>query len=143
MNPSTRKFLIPFLIVDFLFFMALAMWWFHPHLRPSSGKMVLHVVLRKPESKLTEIDVINDGDNSGSLDAAVDVSWPDADLVDAKGLGSYDQTSTGRRSERFFLSSGHSASMLAPGATSAIGWVKLTDDVPVMAEVESDKAAPQ
>jgi len=97
--------------------------------------MALRVDLRSPESKLTEIDLVNDGNASGPVTAAVDVSWPDADLVDAKGLGPYGETSTGRRSERFFPLPSATPATLAPGATCAIGWVKLTDNVPVHAEI--------
>ena len=133
MSPSAKKFLIPFIAVDLLFFAGLAIWWIHPHL--PVGKMVLRVDLRSPESKLTEIDLVNDGNASGPVTATVDVSWPDADLVDAKGLGPYGETSTGRRSERFFPQSSATPATLAPGATCAIGWVKLTDNVPVHAEI--------
>jgi hypothetical protein len=120
--------------------MALAVWFIHEQVRKrtTAGQANMQVQLRHPESKLTEVDVVNNGNASGPVTVKVDVSWPDADLVDAKGLSNYDQTDTGRRSVQFFPIMGQKANELSPGSTTAIGWVKLTDDVSVHAEIASD-----
>ena len=138
MKDGVKKFLIPFLIVDVLFMAALAVWLIRPRIRAAVGKPDMQVQLRHPESKLTEIDLINNGNAAGPVNVSIDVSWPDADLVDAKGLSQYDQTDTGRRSLRLFPLASAAGATLSPGQTCAIGWVKLTDDVPVHAEIATD-----
>jgi hypothetical protein len=136
---GAKKFLIPFLIVDILFMAAIAFWLIGPRIRSRmAGKPEMQIELRHPESKLTEIDLINNGNASGPVTVSIDVSWPDADLVDAKGLSQYDQTDTGRRSLRFFPTASAAGVNLSPGETFAVGWVKLTDDVPVRAEIVTD-----
>ncbi len=138
MSDRVKKFLVPFLVVDILFMAALAFWLIRPRIRAAGGKPDMQVQLRHPESKLTEIDLINNGTAIGPVNVSVDVSWPDADLVDAKGLSQFDQTDTGRRSLRLFPQASATGATLSPGQTCAIGWVKLTDDVPVHAEITTD-----
>jgi hypothetical protein len=135
---GVKKFLIPFFIVDILFMAALVFWLIPRRIRAEAGRPDMQVQLRHPESKLTEIDLINNGNAAGPVNVSIDVSWPDADLVDAKGLSQYDQTDTGRRSLRLFPQASGSGVTLAPGETCAIGWVKLTDDVPVRAEIATE-----
>jgi hypothetical protein len=138
---GVKKFLIPFLVVDVLFLAALGFWLIHGRIRAAAGEPDIQVQLRHPESKLTEIDLINDGNAAGPVNVSIDVSWPDADLVDAKGLSRYDQTDTGRRSLRLSPQASGSGVTLAPGETCAVGWVKLTDDVPVRAEIATDSGS--
>jgi hypothetical protein len=139
---GVKKYLVPFLVVDLLFFAAIAFWLIYPRMRPPAGKAVMRVELRHPENKLTEIDLVNDGNAAGAVTASVDVSWPDADLVDAKGLSQYTETDTGRRSLRFYPDpSLHAGTPLSPGEPCVIGWVKLTDDVPVHAEIVTDSSS--
>jgi hypothetical protein len=135
-NPQVKKFLVPFLVADVIFFVALALYLI-PRFRPSaaSGKAEIRVDIRHPESKLTEIDLVNNGSASGLVTAVVDINWPDADLVEAKALSNYIETETGRRSARFSPPTTQPAATLAPGQPIAIGWVKLTDDVPVNAVI--------
>jgi len=71
---------------------------------------------------------------------SVEVSWPDADLVEAKGLQQYSEIDTSRRSIRFDPQPSAPAIMVSPGQPSAIGWIKLTDDVPVRAEIVTPSA---
>lgn len=140
MSPGTKKILVPFVIVDILFMAALATWWFRPRFHSPFGKPEFQVQLRQPESKLTEIDLINNGTAAGSVTISIDVSWPDADLVDAKGLSNYTETDTSRRSVRFFPQPSQPVGTLSPGQPCAIGWVKLTDNVPVHAEIADNSA---
>jgi hypothetical protein len=140
-NAGVKKFLIPFLIVDILFMSALVVWFIHPRFHYPTGKPDMQVQLRHPESKLTEIDLINNGTAAGPVTVSIDISWPDADMVDAKGLSHYNETDTGRRSLRFFPQPSTPTPTLAPGETCAVGWVKLTDDVPVHAEIMSDSSS--
>lgn len=138
MSAGVKKFLIPFIVIDSLFVAALAFWLIHRQLRIATGRPEIHVELRHPESKLTEIDLVNGGNLAAPLTVSVDISWPDADLVDAKGLSQYIETDTSRRSLRFYPQPSLPAVMLSPAVPCAIGWVKLTDDVPVHAEIASD-----
>lgn len=136
MNPQVKKFLIPFLVADVIFFAALAFYLIpRLHHPAASGKPDIRVDLRHPESKLTEIDLVNNGSAPGPVTATVDITWPDADLVEAKALSNYVETETGRRSARFSPPTTQPAATLAPGQPIAIGWVKLTDDVPVNGEI--------
>jgi hypothetical protein len=140
-NPRVKTFLIPFIVVDTLFCAAVVFWVIHQrqHNGPSAqGKPDIHINLRYPEAKLTEIDLINTGNAPGPLAVAVDVTWPDADLVDAKGLSQFDEMDTGRRSLRFHPQPSLHDATLPPGQPFAIGWLKLTDDVPVHAQFAAD-----
>ena len=142
MSPGVKKFFIPFAVVDLICMAALAIWWFRPRLHSLPGSPDFRVELRHPENKLTEIDLVNSGNAAGAVTVSVDVSWPDADLVDAKGLSQYTETDTGRRSLRFYPDpSLHAGTPLSPGEPCVIGWVKLTDDVPVHAEIVTDSSS--
>jgi hypothetical protein len=142
-NAGVKKFLIPFIIVDTLFFTGLAFWFFHRQLGTALvGKPDFNLDIRHPESKLTEIDLVNRGNGPGAVnDLSIDVSWPDADLVEAKGLSQFSVSDTGRRSERFFLAPSVAAMQVTPGQPVAVGWVKLTDDVPVRGEIVANSEA--
>jgi hypothetical protein len=134
-SAAIRKFLIPFLIVDVIFCLALAAWFLRGRL---GGKPDLQIDIRHPEAKLTEIDLINKGTGPAPLFISVDVSWPDAELVDAKGLSQFNEIDSGRHSVKFYPQPGLHDSNLAPGNTWGVGWLKLTDDVPLHAEISSD-----
>jgi hypothetical protein len=145
-NRRVKTFVIPFLVVDTLFIAAIVFWVVYQRQRPASigqGKPDIHISLRHPEAKLTEIDLTNTGDAPGPLAVAVDVTWPDADRVDAKGLSQFDEIETGRRSLRFQPQPSLHDATLPPGQPFAVGWLKLTDDVPVHAEFATDSAATQ
>ena len=146
MNPRVKTFLIPFVVVDTLFLAAIVLWVVYQRQHHGSiglGKPDIQITLRHPEAKLTEIDLSNTGDAPGALAVAVDVTWPDADLVDAKGLSQFDAMDTGRRSLRFQPQPSLHDATLPPGQPFAIGWLKLTDDVPLHAEFVTDSAATQ
>ncbi len=108
-----------------------------------AGKPDIQVVLRPLEAKLTEIDLLNKGNAPGSLDLAVDVSWQDADLDRTQGLAGFDEIDTGRMGVRFHPRKWPSASELSPGENRAIGWVQLTDQSPLHAEIVTGPAATQ
>jgi len=141
-SPGAKKFLVPFIIVDTLFFAALGFWFFHRQVTTALvGKPDFSLDIRHPESKLTEIDLINRGNGAGEINGlSIEVSWPDAELVEAKGLSQFNVTETGRRSERFFLSPSPAVSV-SPGQPIAVGWVKLTDDVAVRGEIVANSGA--
>jgi hypothetical protein len=136
-NPALKKFLIPFVTVDLIFCIVVVLWL--THRGPGhgwGGKPDFHVEMRHLESKLTEIDLVNRGKASGPVNKmAVEVTWPDAELVDAKGLTPFSETSTGRRGERFFIQGSAAPVIAKPGQPVGVGWVKLTDDVPINAEI--------
>lgn len=142
MNPGVKKFLVPFLVVDAIFCAGIV--WYvlclRQHPAASSAAPDIRVELRHPEPNLTEIDLVNDGNEPGPLAVDIAVSWPDADYVDAKGLSSFDEIETGRRSLRFHPEASLDGTQILPGKPQAIGWVKLTDDVPVHAEIVSESA---
>jgi hypothetical protein len=134
-NPALKRFLIPFLIVDLIFVLTLAAWFLKGKV---DGKPDIQVEMRHPEPKLTEIDLINKGSGSGPIFISVDVSWVDADLVDAKGVSQFGEIDTGRHSLRFYPLPAVRDTKLSPGSPWAVGWIKLTDDVPLHAEISSD-----
>jgi hypothetical protein len=144
-SPQLKKFLIPFLVVDAVFCAGVVFYVFHVRGGGSgwAGKADLRVELRHPEAKLTEIDLVNDGTAPGMVAVSVDVTWPDAEFVDAKGLSSFDEVETGRRSLRFEPEATLAGVKIEPGKPEAVGWVKLTDDVPVRAEIDTGGGASQ
>jgi hypothetical protein len=135
-NPALKRFLIPFLIVDALFFLILAAWLLKG--KVVGGKPDIQIETRHPEPKLTEIDLINKGTGAGPIFIAVDVSWVDADLVDAKGVSQFGEIDTGRHSVRFYPLPALKSTTLSPGSPWAVGWIKLTDDVPLHADISAD-----
>jgi len=137
LNPRVKTILIPFLVVDAIFLAVLAFWLVHRR-GNSPANTVVRIELRHLESKLTEIDLVNDGDSAGPIAISVDVSWPDADLVEARGLSQFIETDTGRRSLRFYLQPSVANVTVTPGQPDAIGWIKLTDDVPVHADIAAN-----
>ena len=144
MNPRVKTFVIPFVVVDTLFCAAIVFWVVYQRQHHGSigrGKPDIHINLRHPEAKLTEIDLTNTGNAPGPLAVAVDVTWPDADLVDAKGLSQFDAMDTGRRSLRFQPQPSLHDATLPPGQPYAVGWLKLTDDVPIHAEIATDSTS--
>jgi hypothetical protein len=142
-NRRVKTLLIPFVIVDALFFAAIIFWVVHQRHGSFAGKPDIRINLRQPESKLTEIDLTNAGNAPGPVAAAVDVTWPDADLVDARGLSQFDEVETGRRSLRFRPQPSLRDVTLPPGQPFAVGWLKLTDDVPVHAQFAAESSATQ
>jgi hypothetical protein len=145
-NRRVKPFLIPFVVVDAAFLAAIVFWVIYqrqPHGSTAPGKPDIHIILRPLEAKLTEIDLTNSGNAPGSPAVAVDVTWPEADLVDAKALSQFGEFETGRRSLRFQFRGMLSPPVLFPGQPVAIGWLKLTDDVPVHAEFAANSAATQ
>jgi hypothetical protein len=134
-SPTVKRFLIPFIIVDVVFILAIVAWLLRDRV---SGKPDLQIELRHPEPKLTEIDLINKGTGSGPIFISVDVTWSDADLVDAKGVSQFGEIDTSRHSLRFYPLPAIRDKTLPPGTPWAVGWIKLTDDVPVRAEISSD-----
>jgi hypothetical protein len=134
LSPGIRKFLVPFVIVDAVFVIALAAYFYYRF----EAKPLMQIVLRHPESKLTEIDLVNNGRGSGSLFIAIEANWPDADLVDTKGLSQFDEIDTSRHSLRFYPQPSLQNTRLHPGESWAVGWIKLTDDVPVNAEISNN-----
>jgi len=92
-NPGMKRFLVPFVVVDVFFCAAIGLYLWHLRGGGSGGggKPDLRIELRHPEAKLTEIDLVNDGTGAAPLAVSVDVTWPDAEFVDAKGLSKFDE----------------------------------------------------
>jgi len=139
-----KRFLVPFFVVDAIFVAGIVFYFLYVRKHAeSAGAPDIHVVVRHPEANLTEIDLVNDGNAPGPLAVDIDVSWPDADLVNAKGLSSFDEIETGRRSLRFHPQASLTGVQIYPGKPQAVGWVKLTDDVPLHAEIVTEGDEPQ
>ena len=146
MSPGAKKILVPFIVVDGIFFIALAFWLIHRQRSasaPPAGTPDIQVNPRHLEAKLTEIDLINNGNAPGGSDLAVDVTWTDADFVSAEGLNHYTEIVTGRRSVQFQPQTSQQNPSLTPGEHRAVGWVKLTDDVSVQAQTTHEFATTQ
>jgi hypothetical protein len=146
LSPAARKFLVPFIVVDGIFFIALAFWLIHRQRAGpprAAGPPDSHITPRHLEAKLTEIDLVNKGDAPGTFGGAVDVTWTDAEFDSSEGLNHYTEVVTGRRSVQFQPPSPGPNPPLAPGETRAVGWVKLTDDVPVQTQTTHEFATTQ
>jgi len=146
LSPGARKLLVPFFVIDGIFFAALAFWLIHRQhsaSAPPAGTPNIQTDTRRLETRLTEIDLINNGNAPGALDFAVDVNWDDVDLVGSEGLNHFNEIDTGRRSVQFQPQPSQQNAMLAPGERRAVGWVKLTDDAGVHAETTHEFATTQ
>ena len=146
MSPAAKKILIPFIVVDGIFFAALAVWLIHRQHGGSilpTGKADIQIEPRPLEARLTEIDLINKGDAPGSPDFAVNVTWSDVDLVSSEGLNHYTEIDTGRRSVQFQPQPSQQNVTFAARERRAVGWVKLTDDVAVHVEATHEFATTQ
>lgn len=94
------------------------------------------ILLRRPEPRLIDLDLVNEGDGDLPGFAQVTVRWKGTVPVAADSLGGFEHT---LEPDRLVLRSPPSASLqkLAPGATRRIGWLRLDQDTEVQAHVDS------
>jgi len=89
--------------------------------------------LRKPEPRLVEVELVNEGDADAPLDSRVVLRWSGASLVAADALGGFEQASN--ENEVTIRPSAASNDRLAPGDRRTIAWVRTSDDTEVLAHV--------
>jgi hypothetical protein len=146
-TPRAKKIFLTLFVFDAIVILALIYWLVLRHQKNAesavAGKPDIQVNLRRLETKLTEIDLVNKGTAPGSLDLAADISWQDSDLDRAEGLAGFDEIDTGRMSARFHPHRWPSGEQLSPGESRDIGWVQLKDNSPIHAEIVTGPAATQ
>jgi len=107
----------------------------------------MHVVLRPVETKLTEIDLANDGNDYSDGIPDVQVIWSGASLVDARGLSGFTRTDVANGNVIFHAPSPAGSELLPlgipPGDKTAVGWVRLSSDVTVNATLMASGASTQ
>jgi hypothetical protein len=105
--------------------------------RTPRGK--LEVVVRRPDPRLFELDLVNTGEAECDTAASVTASWPGAALVAADALNGleFDSSSPGR--VLFRPVPGSEPARIAPGQRRPIGWLRLDADT----EVATDVVPPQ
>ena len=94
------------------------------------------IAIRRPEGRLIDVDLVNEGEDDLPGTVQVTVQWRGALPVAADSLGGFEHT---LGPDRLLLRSPPSASLqkLTPGATRHIGWLRLDQDTEVQAHVDS------
>jgi hypothetical protein len=95
----------------------------------------VEVVLKHVEARMTEIELVNNGQRDVVPAGDVTISWTDADLANADALVDYDHADTGPRSMKFLPKDSLRSHPLKPGESRAIGWLRLSEEAPVHAEM--------
>jgi hypothetical protein len=135
------------MIVDAIFLAGLACWLFYRSRGsvPAAPALTanIQIELRHLKPKLTEVDLVNNGTAPGSLDLAVDVSWPQTDLDQSQAMDGFDEFDTGRRSMQFRPQPSLRGVALPPTARREIGWIQLLDDDPINAQIIQNPPATQ
>jgi hypothetical protein len=96
----------------------------------------LRAEIRSSQPCLTEVELRNDGDADAPLNESVSLHWRGAELVAADGLGGFEQSSGDGK----IILHPHptiAAQRLAPGDRRTIGWVRLSEDKEVFADVST------
>jgi hypothetical protein len=135
-----KQWVLAIAAVDVVF-IAVAIWWFmgrmhgaaHPAGPPPSADVQVNV--RRVRPKLMEIDLVNNGTADGPMNRAITVTWADGDLVQSQALPGFDRSETGRRNVQFHPGEAAAQKTLAPGAVYEVGWIELTEDEPVQAQL--------
>jgi hypothetical protein len=97
---------------------------------------VVRAEVRRSEGTLAEVDLQNVGDADAPFNQAVSLHWRGADLVAADAIGGFER-SEGNGQLILRPSSDLSTERLAPGDRRAIGWVRLSKDKEVIADVST------
>ena len=114
--------------------------WRMPTLRAVMGGRVPAPIVRaevtRTDAALAEVDLRNVGDADAPFNQAVSVHWNGADLVAADAIGGFER-SEGDGQLNLRPSANLSTDRLAPGDRRAIGWVRLSKDKEVVADVST------
>lgn len=147
MASTFKTFWVRFAVVDLIFLAGLACWLMYRPRAPSQSappaSANIQIELRHLKPKLTEVDLVNNGSAPGSLDLAVDVSWPQTDLDQSQAMDGFDEFDTGRRCLQFRPQLSLRGIQLTPAGRREIGWIQLNDDVTVQASITANPPATQ
>jgi hypothetical protein len=95
---------------------------------------LLRVSLRKSAPGLFDVELQNDGEADARLAWPVIVRWRGASLLGADAIGGFDETCDATQL-RFVPSPALATEHLAPGDRRGIGWLRLSEDKEVYADV--------
>jgi hypothetical protein len=97
---------------------------------------VVRAEVTKSDGVLAEVELRNVGDADAKLNQTVSVRWGGAELVASDAIGGFEGS---ERKDQLILrpSSVLSTERLAPGDRRAIGWVRLSNDKEVIADVST------
>jgi hypothetical protein len=87
---------------------------------------------RKPQPGLTEIDLVNDGQDDADLRVDVWVRWADARRVAGDAVNGFRQSQSGAGAIRLIGGEGR----LRPRQRITIGWVRFDKDTEVQVDVQ-------
>lgn len=105
--------------------------------RTPRGK--LHVETVRPEPGLIELFLVNAGDADAALPAAVEASWPDAQLLAGDALTGFQLERGGPCEICFRRRSDAELQWLPPAERRMLGWLRLAVDTEVEAHVTAGK----
>jgi hypothetical protein len=94
----------------------------------------VRAVVVKSEANLYEIQLQNEGDADAKANAQVNVNWENADLVADDAIGGFEKNEQAGR-VIFRATPSIALERLAPGDRRVIGWVRLSTDTEVHADV--------
>jgi hypothetical protein len=95
----------------------------------------LRTELRRPESGLIEITLLNDGESDLADRPVIEVRWRDGRLLAADGLGGYELVDSGQNAVHFRPQTQIQSSRIPAGGRQMIGWLRMDNNVEVQIEI--------
>jgi hypothetical protein len=95
----------------------------------------LRATVTHPQPGLAEVQLKNIGDGDAPADTSVTLTWDDAQLIAADGLGGFRRSASETGALTLTLPRGSARPRLAPGDSRLVGWVRLSADTKVHANV--------
>ncbi|MDB6064305.1 MAG: hypothetical protein JWR26_513 [Pedosphaera sp.] len=96
----------------------------------------VRVEVRRPESGLVEISLINEGEADLSSRPVVEIRWQKGRLVAADGLRDFEVVDAGPNTLQLRAKSTITHSRLTPGERQAMGWLRFNEEVEVQIETK-------